>query len=128
MLTRSHKIRYWRPALQEHYAAMLATDRRVFNAAVQPDEFPTLVWPDSVQEDVLSLATTAEMLNRAGAASTRTLVEMVHPEWDEKAVEKEVERIEGANEPVIPPFDFATDQGIGRRGQRAGDRDDRDDE
>jgi uncharacterized NAD-dependent epimerase/dehydratase family protein len=49
---------------------------------------------DSVQEDPLTLANTADVLRRAQAASTDTLVRMAHPEWDDTMVAAEVERIQ----------------------------------
>ncbi|MDT0409943.1 MULTISPECIES: phage portal protein [Streptomyces] len=92
MTTRGRKVLRWRPALAHHVEALLAVDRRVFGGASQPQR-PTVEFADSVQESPLSLATTAETLRRAQAASTETLVRMTRPELDKDEVTVEVARI-----------------------------------
>ncbi|MFM9602690.1 capsid protein [Streptomyces turgidiscabies] len=57
-------------------------------------ERPDVVFQDSVQDDVKTLAETADALRRAEAASTEALVAMVHPDWDETAQKEEVARIQ----------------------------------
>jgi hypothetical protein len=105
MLTRERGIRYWKPELEHELAALLATDRRVFGTPVRPEDAVNVEFPDSVSEDMLSLATTADMLNRAQSASIRTRVELLHPEWSERQVDDEVAAIERQAGPVIDaPF------------------------
>ncbi|GGJ82007.1 hypothetical protein GCM10011583_11910 [Streptomyces camponoticapitis] len=93
MTTRGRKILRTRPGLGNAGHAMLALDRHVFGTKVVPQR-PNIEFYDSVQEDPLSLANTADVLKRAMAASTDTLVRMVHPEWDETMVKAEVGRIQ----------------------------------
>jgi hypothetical protein len=105
MLTRERGIRYWAPELRHLLGALLATDRRVFSTDVQPDAALNVEFPDSVSEDLQSLATTADLLNRAQSASIRTRVELLHPDWDETQVLAEVAAIEREAGPVIDaPF------------------------
>lgn len=92
MTTRGRKILRWRPALAQLVEAWLAIDQAVFGGAVKPQR-PTVEFEDSVQEDPLTLANTADVLRRAQAASTETIVRMVHPEWDKEMVEAETQRI-----------------------------------
>ncbi|WP_445524792.1 phage portal protein [Streptomyces cyslabdanicus] len=92
MTTRGRKILRWRPALAHAVEALLTVDQEVFRTGSIPQR-PTIEFQDSVQEDPLSLANTAEVLRRAWAASTDTLVQMTHPEWDDTMVAAEVERI-----------------------------------
>ncbi|QJT04364.1 phage portal protein [Streptomyces asoensis] len=56
-------------------------------------ERPDVVFQDSVQDDIKTLAETANALRQAEAASTEALVELVHPDWDEKDQKAEVDRI-----------------------------------
>ncbi|MFB8772108.1 phage portal protein [Streptomyces broussonetiae] len=94
MTTRGKKVLRWRPALAQLVEALLAVDAAVFGGGVQPQR-PTVEFEDSVQEDPLTLANTADVLRRANAASTDTLVRMAHPEWDDDQVTAEVARIQG---------------------------------
>jgi A118 family predicted phage portal protein len=104
MTTRGRKILRWRPALAQLVEALLAVDQHVFGGPVTPQR-PTVEFEDSVQEDPLSLANTADVLRRAQAASTDTLVRMAHPEWDEDQVAAEVQRIQVEAGTAVPdPF------------------------
>ena len=61
---------------------------------------------DSVQEDVLTLANTVNVLNQAVSASIETRVRMLHPEWDEDQVKAEVALIREDQSAAMPaPFD-----------------------
>ncbi|WP_432182044.1 phage portal protein [Streptomyces sp. NBC_00063] len=101
MTTRGRKILRWRPALSHAIEALLAVDCQVFGGGVAPQR-PGIEFEDSVQEDPLSLANTADVLRRAQAASTDTLVRMAHPEWDEKQVQAEVALIQGESGTAVP--------------------------
>ncbi|MFI1677053.1 phage portal protein [Streptomyces sp. NPDC020607] len=56
-------------------------------------ERPRVEFQDSVQDDIKTLAETAELLRRAEAASTETLVALTRPDLDETAQREEVDRI-----------------------------------
>jgi A118 family predicted phage portal protein len=56
-------------------------------------ERPDVVFQDSVQDDIKTLAETAALLQQAEAASTEVRVALVHPDWDEQAQREEVDRI-----------------------------------
>ncbi|MEH0428837.1 phage portal protein [Streptomyces stelliscabiei] len=101
MTTRGRKILRTRPGLGNAVHALLAVDRHVFGTGVVPQR-PNVEFYDSVQEDPLSLANTADVLNRAMAASTETRVRMVHPEWDKDLVEAEVRRIQAETGQAVP--------------------------
>jgi hypothetical protein len=101
MTTRGRKILRTRPGLGNAVHALLAVDRHVFGSGVVPQR-PNVEFYDSVQEDPLSLANTADVLNRAMAASAETRVRMVHPEWDKDLVEAEVRRIKAENGQTVP--------------------------
>src|SRR5690606_2252269 len=101
MTTRGRKILRWRPALAQLVEALLAVDQHVFGGSIVPQR-PTVEFDDSVQEDPLTLANTADVLRRAQAASTDTLVRMVHPEWDDTQVQEEVDRIQQEAGTAVP--------------------------
>lgn len=90
--TRNRKIVYWRPGGADALESLLAIDRAVYGTKVTVER-PEIEFGDSVTEDPQTVATTAELLFRAEAASKDTLVRMVHPDWDETQVGAEVKRI-----------------------------------
>lgn len=105
ILTRERGIRYWKPELRTLLAGLLATDRRVFSTNVRPEESIAIEFPDSVSDDLRSLAETVDLLNRAEAASVRTRVEILHPDWSEDQIKREVAEILREQGPVIDaPF------------------------
>ncbi|MGI5196571.1 phage portal protein [Streptomyces sp. CA-288835] len=101
MTTRGRKILRWRPALAHAIEALLAVDKQVYGGDITPQR-PTVEFEDSVQEDPLTLANTVDVLRRANAASTETLVRMAHPEWDKTLVAAEVQRIQGESGMAVP--------------------------
>lgn len=91
-LTRNHKMLYWRPALAEITETLLMVDAAQFGSGVTPER-PDVEFPDGVAEDPEAVARTLQMLAAAEIISIRTGVEMLHPDWDKKRVEDEVELI-----------------------------------
>jgi A118 family predicted phage portal protein len=97
--TRGKKIQYWTPVIQhglwvmQQLAGMTASKVR-------------LEWPDSTAPDIQTLAQTLQLISAAQAASTRTLVQMLHPDWEDIDVDAEVERISAATAPPEDPGGF----------------------
>lgn len=86
-------------------------------------ERPDVVFQDSVQDDIKTLAETAALLQQAEAASTEVKVALLHPDWDEKEQQAEVRRIQketgrlvedpltlGADRPAFDEQDDGTDE------------------
>lgn len=92
--TRDMKIVLWRPALMEILETLLKVDQVQFNSSVTPEK-PDVEFVDATGEDPKVLAETADLLRRAEAASTRTLVKMLHSDWDDKEIDAEVDLING---------------------------------
>lgn len=92
--TRNAKVRRWRQALIELTRLMLDVDRAQFGGRSNPDLVPEVEFAETVSESQLARAQTAAQLRAARAASTQTLVQWQHPDWDETAVMEEVARIE----------------------------------
>ena len=101
-ITRDRKITYWSPALAEILRVLLAVDASAFRSGVNAVR-PTVEFGDRVSEDPQALAQTAQLLRAAEAASTETLVQMVHPDWDDTQVQEEVQRIQDEAAPPPPP-------------------------
>lgn len=109
LLTRKRKIRAWTPAIRNHVRKLLALDNTFFSGANSLTVDITVEFPDGVQESQLQLAQTAQALAAAEAASTKTLVQMLHPDWDDDQVDDEVREIQAqapqVAPPDVPPFD-----------------------
>ncbi|MDN5687015.1 MAG: phage portal protein [Brachybacterium sp.] len=115
-LTRDRKIRPWRPALAQLARKALAIDQVVFRSGVDADQVVNVEFGDTVQEAQEALARTAQLMHQAQAASTRTRVQMLHPDWDDATVDEEVERIgREFGEPAPDP------DALGRGGFALGD-------
>ncbi|MCM2394351.1 capsid protein [Streptomyces albipurpureus] len=96
LATRARKALYADPALSDILAAQLAVEAGFrFGVRGLDSKPPEVEFQDSISEGVGELATTAELLRRAEAASTQTLVEMLHPDWDKDQVRAETDAILG---------------------------------
>ncbi|MFF4989637.1 phage portal protein [Streptosporangium saharense] len=103
MITRDKKLRYWKPFTAGRIENLMEVDATVFGSGVTPER-PRIVFGDSVSEDLLSLANTAEALRRAEAASTEVIVGLLHPDWDETQQAEEVARIKAERGSPADPF------------------------
>ncbi|WP_408895930.1 phage portal protein [Nocardioides sp. R1-1] len=106
-MTRGKKVRYWTAALQDHLRAQLEIATQHLGAGI-PDGDLSVEFPDGVQESPMSMGQTLQTLRNAEAASTRTRVQMLHPDWDDQAVDDEVALIHsetGVGEPLPIPDD-----------------------
>jgi hypothetical protein len=103
--TRGRNVLVWTPQLRRIVAKLATVDAEVFRSNVTPDGLD-VAFADTTEETVEDRAQTAQLLKAAGAASTDTLVRMVHPDWDDTVVGQEVQRIlaEGA---LPDPYGFA---------------------
>lgn len=106
--TRSRKIDYWTPALRWAALTLQQMDSAFFGSpAVDPKADPNVEWPDAVSDDPEKMARTLQLLDAAGAISTRIKVEMLHPDWDDTQVNEEVAAINSARGAgVTPPNEF----------------------
>lgn len=92
--TRNRKTLYWKPAIKDIVAAWLAVCAGpVGNMRGLEVTEPTVEFADGVADSPQEMAQTAQLLRTAQAASTETLVRMLHPEWDDLQVTAETQRI-----------------------------------
>ncbi|MGW2587568.1 phage capsid protein [Streptomyces virginiae] len=71
---------------------MLLLDRIMFSRGIVPER-PGIAFGGTVSEDPTALAQTLSLYQQAQAVSVDTKVRMLHPEWDEDAVQAEVSLI-----------------------------------
>lgn len=93
LTTRERKIRIWTPKAADIVLKMLLINNAIFAAKVTAER-PEVTFTDGVQETQLALAQTVQALEAARAASTKTKVAMVHPDWDDMAIAAEVALID----------------------------------
>ncbi|MFJ2029438.1 hypothetical protein [Streptosporangium sp. NPDC087985] len=104
LTTRGKKAVYTGPPLADAIEMILELENALFGSGVTAER-PTIVFGDSIGTDILALATTAELMRRAEAASDDTLVRLLHPDWDETEVQAEVQKIaESRPKQVMDPF------------------------
>lgn len=119
-LTRSKKLRHWRPALITLLTKMLTIDvelgrqLRATNPSAEgwasEDVDPSLVnvvFPEA-QQTPLDLANTVTLWASAQAASIWVRVKTIHPDWDDDQISEEVDRIRAdlaMEMPALPSFD-----------------------
>lgn len=103
--TRARKIEYWRGPLARLMQTYLQVDVAKFGTPGVKDVPVTIEWPDAVAVDPQQQAQTLQLLAAAQAASIKTRVEMLHPDWKEPDVDAEVKLIqaEAAPPPVPEP-------------------------
>jgi hypothetical protein len=77
---------------------VLEVDRAQFNGKADPTADIEIQFADTVSESQIVRAQTAQALRGAEAASTRTLVELVHNDWDGEQIDEEVIRIESGSD------------------------------
>lgn len=92
--TRSKKLTYWKSPLEKIMTAMVHLDAVLYpGAGSKAEDTVTVHFADSIANDLSTIAAAVDMLHRAAAISTQLKVQMLHPDWTQKQVNEEVERI-----------------------------------
>lgn len=92
--TRGGGIRYWTLGLRDLADLMLLVDREEFSGTA-PLEEAEIEFPPLVADQPQQRAETALAMRNAKGASTATIVRMLHPEWEDDAINEEVALIDG---------------------------------
>ncbi|MFP8960027.1 capsid protein [Streptomyces nanhaiensis] len=103
MTTRGRKALYAGPALGaigEAWLAVAAGDR--FRTPGLEVGRPRVEFQDSISESPRELAETADLMHQAAAASTETRVRLLHPDWDDAAVQAETDRVMAETGVAVP--------------------------
>ena len=90
--TTCRKQGYWTPPLVDVLELLLLIDARLFNSGVEPAR-PQVAFPDPNESSIREVGTTLNLISLAKAASTKTKVKMLHPEWSPQDVDDEVAAI-----------------------------------
>ena len=98
--TMARKQRYWAPALADVCELLLILDASVFGRAVTAER-PRVTWPEETATPQ-EVAQTLTLLRTAEAASTETMVRMLHADWDDEAVRAEVASIQAERGVPVP--------------------------
>lgn len=119
--TRDKKSRYWASALGPFIRTLVNIDATVFGGERLTDVVQ-VKFPENAQVDTLELAQTASQLRAAQAASTETLVRMLHPNWDAAEVDDEVAKVLAeAGTTVTDPVTFDRVDDVAPAAPSAGD-------
>lgn len=102
------KQAYWHDALEDLLSTMLHIDAQQFPGMGSSESVHVHVrFADAFANDVSTISTALDLLNRAESASAEVRVRMLHPDWMEKEVMEEVARIreeKGIGETVPDPM------------------------
>ena len=108
LITQGKKGLYTKPSIAEMIQINAQLARNLFGSTVPADPVE-VVLADSIAPDMQALATTADLMHRAEAASTETRVRMLHPDWEEPAIKAEVARIHEEAGGMTDPIERMTD-------------------
>lgn len=102
--TTASKRAYWRPAIERVIGNILRIDSKLFTPGLTVFE-PKVTWPEATEQDMRETASTLNLVSLAKAASTSEKVRMLHPDWTQRQVDVEVEKILAENSTqVADPF------------------------
>ena len=105
MMTRQKKSRYWQWALKRLILELQMYDVAAGTSEVKYDPSEvTVELQDSVTPDAKEVSETVMNLRNAKVMSQEVSIRMVHPDWDDKQVKKELTRLEGEEPEPIEPF------------------------
>ena len=92
--TRGKKQTYWKSPLERIMTAMVHLDAVLYpQAGSDSDDNVKIKFADSMSNDISTMSSALSMLNSAAAVSTEMKIQMLHPDWTQKQIAEEVERI-----------------------------------
>ena len=128
--TRDKKALHAKPALAKLAQVAMAIDGVVFpgKGGGWFEELPDIEFAEVSQVDPLKNAQTVQVLDAARAASIKTRVRMVHPDWENDEVDIEAAAIQAEESamapmasPIVAPFSGSTDMNGEQDGDDAAD-------
>ena len=112
--TRGKKQTYWKAPLEKIMTAMIHLDAALFpGAGSDMDDTVKVRFADTMSSDISTMSGALQMLNSAAAVSTEMKVQMLHPDWTQKQIAEEVERVKqesglAMDEPDLTLGDYHT--------------------
>lgn len=92
--TRGKKQTYWKSPLEAIMTAMVHLDATLFpGSGSDTDDTVKVKFADSSSNDLSTMSAALQMLNSAESISTEVKVQMLHPDWTQKQIAEEVERV-----------------------------------
>ena len=96
--TRGKKQTYWKSPLEQIMTAMIHLDATLFpGMGSDMDDQVKVRFADSMSSDLSTMSSALQMLNSAAAVSTELKIQMLHPDWTQKQVAEEVDRVKREN-------------------------------
>lgn len=103
--TTAAKRSHFGPAIAYTAHKLLQIDAALFTPGLAVLK-PTVVWPEATEQDMRETANTLNLVTLAKAASTSEKVRMLHPDWTQRQIDIEVDKILAENSTqVADPFD-----------------------
>ena len=94
LATNAKKQSYWKAPLEDFLTAVMRLDKALYgNPHLHDDDVVRVELHDPRTDDAAETASAVNLLRTARAASTETLVKMLHNDWKQKQIEEEAERI-----------------------------------
>ena len=106
--TNAKKQSYWQAPLQDFMTAVMHLDKALYgNNALHEDDSVRVELHDPITTGAEDMAGSVSLLRNAQAASTETLVKMLHPDWQQAKIDEEVDkiRLENGIANVEPDYD-----------------------
>ena len=92
--TRGKKQTYWKSPLEAIMTAMVHLDNALFpSLGSDADDKVKVKFADSAANDITTMAQAVQILTAANAASLETKLAMLHPDWTQKQIAEEMNRI-----------------------------------
>ena len=96
--TRGKKQTYWKAPLESILTAMIRLDAALWpDKGSDADDEVKVTFADVMANDISTTSSALQMLNSAAAISTVMKVQMLHPDWTQKQIEEEVNRVKQEN-------------------------------
>lgn len=96
--TRNKKQTYWKAPLEQIMTAMVHLDSKLFpGKGSDADDNVKVRFADSMSSDLSTISGALQMLNSAAAISTEMKVQLLHPDWTQKQIAEEVDRVKREN-------------------------------
>lgn len=103
-ISKSKKETFWKTRLEKLLKSFIKVNNEVFSANI-PDNNVVVEFQDSITNDLNSLASSIDLINRAQAASVKTKVSIIHPDWTDNQVNNEVMAIQTEQGILVPDID-----------------------